>query len=94
MTFHGELFVRKRLLFDHAKKTEELNVCTASDLKACYDRKISESCTLAEESIGANLKVINLLTKVLPRFEHHAGTSNGVINDNYGGKNDLLGGKG
>ena len=50
--------LEKRLMFDHAKKTEELNACV-SDLEACYDRKFPESCGLVEESIGANNKVIN-----------------------------------
>ena len=77
--------LEKRLTFDHAKNTEELNVHATSDLEACYDRKIPELCGLVEESIGANHKVINLLTKVSLRLEHHAGTVNGIIAAKYGG---------
>ena len=63
-----------------------------SNLEASYDRQIPELHGLVEESIGANIKVINLLTKVLPRLEHNVGTANGVSKDNYGGKKELLGG--
>ena len=38
--------------------------------------------------------MIKLVTKVLPIFEHHAGTANGVSTDKNGRKNDLLGGTG
>ena len=38
----------KILTFDHAKKTEELNVHDMSDLEAFYDRKIPELCILVE----------------------------------------------
>ena len=65
-----------------------------SDLEACYDRKIQELCEIVEESIGSNLKVIKLLKKMLPRFEHHLGTANGVNTDKHRGKNELLGGIG
>ena len=57
-----------------------------SDLEACYDAQIPELCSLAEESIGANRKVINLLTKALPRLEYHAGTVNAISADKHGGK--------
>ena len=40
--------LKKVIVFYHAKKTEEVNVCTMSDLEACYDRKISELCRLVE----------------------------------------------
>ena len=79
-------------MFDHAKKTEELNVHTMSDLEACYDVQIPELCGLVEEQIGVNRKLINLLTKALPRFEHNAGMVNGVSVDEHSGKHYLLGG--
>ena len=82
--------LEKRLISDHAKKKEELNVHITSDLEDCYDRKTTELCGLVEESIGGNRKVINLLTKVLPRLEHHVGTINGISADEHGGENDLL----
>ena len=49
-------------------------------------------CGLVKESIGKNRKAEIFLTKVLPRFEHHLGTVNGVNIENYGGENGLLGG--
>ena len=73
--------LEKILILDHENKKEELNVHVISDLEACHDRKILELCGLVEESIEANRKVIKLLTKVLPRFENHAGTANGVSFD-------------
>ena len=85
---------QKTLVFDHAKKMEELNVCTMSDLEACYDIHITESCGLVEESIESNRKVIHLLTKLLPRLEHHVGAFNGISADEHGSKNNLLGGIG
>ena len=36
--------------------------------------------------------MINVLTKVLPRFKYHLGTPNGVSVDKNGGKNESLGG--
>ena len=73
-------------MFDHAKKTEELNVHAMSDLESCYDSKIPELCGLVEEPIRANRKLINFLTKVLPRLEHHAENVNGISVDKHGGK--------
>ena len=75
-------------------KMEGLNVYAMSSLEACYDRQIPDSCGLVEESIGDNRKVINLLTKVLPIFKQYVVTANGVSKENYGGKSELLGGKG
>ena len=51
------------------------------DLETCCDRQISELCGLVEESIGANRKVIKLLTMVLPRCEHLVGTANSASTD-------------
>ena len=53
-----------------------------SDLEACYDRQLPESCGLAEESIRVNRKAVKLLTKILPRFDHHAETENGFSIEN------------
>ena len=65
-----------------------------SDHEACYDRQIPELCGLVEESIGANRKAVELLTKALPRLEHHVGTVNGVSTEKYGRETELLGGTG
>ena len=35
--------------------------------------------------------MIKVLTKVLPRLEHHVGIVNGFSKEKCGGKNDLLG---
>ena len=51
--------LEKRLISDHAKKKEELNVHAMSDLESCYDSKIPELCGLVEEPIRANRKLIN-----------------------------------
>ena len=61
-----------------------------SDIEACYDRQMIEVCVLVEESIGDNRKVVKLLTKVLPIFEHHVGTANGVSSKKHGRANELL----
>ena len=50
-----------------------------------------ELCGLVEESIGSNQNVVKLLTKMLPRFKHHAGTVNGFVSEKYGGANESLG---
>ena len=50
--------LEKRLIFDHSKKAEEVNVHAMSDVEACYDNKIPELCGLVEESIGDNQKAI------------------------------------
>ena len=39
-------------------------------------------------------KLIKLVTKALLRLEHHTGTSNGIIKEKCGGKNETLGGTG
>ena len=36
--------LEKGLIFDHAIKTEEVNVCTVSDLKDYYVQQIPELC--------------------------------------------------
>ena len=72
-------------------KTEKVNVCTMSDLEAWCDWKIPELCGLVEESMGPKRKVIKVLTKVLPRLDHHFGIVNGVSKEKYGGNNDLWG---
>ena len=46
-----------------------------------------ELCGLVEESTCANLKAVKLLTKALPRHEHHVGTVNGVSKENMEEKN-------
>ena len=71
---------------DCGKKSGEEIACTASDLEACYDRQSPELCGLIEEYLGANRKVVKLVSKVLPRFEHHVGTVNGVSKDKHGGE--------
>ena len=76
------------------KKTGEVNVHTVSDLEECYDRQFPELCVLVKELLGANRKAVKLATKVLPRFEHHLGTDNGVSKEKCGGEKDLLGGAG
>ena len=72
------------------KKTGEVNVYTMSDLEACYDRQTPKLCGLVEEHIVANRKAVKLLTKMLPRFEHHVGTVNGVSKEKHGGVKELL----
>ena len=69
-------------------------MCTVSDLESCYDRQLPELFGLVEESLGANRKVVKLVAKVLPSFEHHVGTVNSVSKDIHGGQKDMLGGIG
>ena len=83
--------VEKRLTMDCAKKSGEENVHAMSDLEAFYDRQLPELCGLVEESLGANRKVVTLVSKVLTRLEHHVGTVNGVSKDKHGGEKDVLG---
>ena len=59
------VFLEKRLIFDYAKKNEDVNVCTMSYLEASYDRHMAELCGVAEEKFGSNRKVVKLTTKVL-----------------------------
>ena len=70
---------------DCAKKRGEENVHAVSDLEASYDRQLPELCGLVEESLGANRKVVKLVSKVLPRLEQHVGTVNGISKDKHGG---------
>ena len=43
------VMLEKILIFDYAKKTEEANVHTISDLEVCYDRQMPELCGLVEK---------------------------------------------
>ena len=88
------VLLEKRLTIDHWEKSEAANFHAASDLEACYDRQFPELCGLVEESLGANRKVVKLVAKVLPRFEHHVGSVNGVRKDKHGGEKGMLGGTG
>ena len=86
--------LEKRLIFDHAKRTEEEIVRTTSYLEAFYDRQLPNIGGIAEESIGVNRGAITLFAKVLPRHGHHAGSSHGVNAESCGGEHALLGGTG
>ena len=57
-----------------------------SDLEAYCDRQTQESCGSVEESMCASRKAVKLVTNVLPRFEHHAGTVDGVSKEKCGGE--------
>ena len=81
-------------MMGHAKKSGEENMHDVSDLEACYDKKLPELCGLVEESLATNRKVVQLVSKVLPRLEHHVGTVNGVSKDKHGGKKDTSCGTG
>ena len=59
------------LIFDHAKKKEDINAHDTSDLEAYYDRKMSDLCGSVEETIGVNKKSIKLITNVFARLEYH-----------------------
>ena len=46
-----------------------------TNLKACYDRQLSEIQSIVKESIGIERKLMQLIAKVLPIMEHHICTS-------------------
>jgi len=86
--------LEKRLIFDLAKITEEKFARVISDLEACFDHQFPTTGGVVEEYIGVKRKVINFITKVLPRNQHYEGTENGVRTEYYGGFHELLGGSG
>ena len=81
-------------MFDYAKRIEEVNAHTTSDLENFYDQKKPELCRLVEQTIGVNRSAIKLITNVLPRLENCAGTVNGVSKEKHRGRNNVLGGTG
>ena len=42
------VFLEKRLIFNHTKKTEDVSARATSDLEASHDRKTPELCSLEE----------------------------------------------
>ena len=76
------------------RKIEDSLADAMSDLEACCNMKVPNIGGIVEESIGVNIKVIKLITKVLPWCENFIGTTHGVNKESYGGENELLGGIG
>ena len=86
--------MEKGLIFDYSKRTEECVACATSYLEVYYDRKLSNISVIVQELIGVNREAITLITKLLPMFEHHVGTTHRISEECYGEKYELLGGTG
>ena len=56
--------IRKILIFDLAKRTEEVFSCTISDLEAFYNKQLPKIGGVVEELVLVNREKLNWLWKV------------------------------
>ena len=55
-----------------------------TDLEACYNRQLLNIGNIMQESVGVERRVMQLLTKVIPCFEHYTCMSFGPSKEFYG----------
>ena len=68
--------------------------CAISDLESCYDTQVHNIRGIVEESTGVSGEVMRLITKILPRMEHHVGVGHGLSERWRRGKQNKFGGAG
>ena len=72
------------MISDYARRTEKFIEHSISDLEACCDRNLPNVGGIVEESIWENREAMNVITKLLPRVEHHIETGNGLSEETHG----------
>ena len=76
--------LQKRLIFDDSLISRQHAICTMTDLKANYNRQLSNIGSVVEESIGRNRCAMRLYAKIIRHFQNHVNTVYG-ISEEYGG---------
>jgi len=56
-----------------------------TNLEACYDRQLPLIRSIVQESVGVERQIIQLISKVIPRFEHYTCTSYRISSQYYWG---------
>ena len=65
-----------------------------TDLEACYDRQLPNTCSIVQESVGTDRREIKLIIKTIRNFRHYLCTNFGISQNYYGGELDNLAGTG
>ena len=65
-----DAILEKRLVFDNSLVIVNHTTYEMTDLKACYDRKLSKIGSIVQETLGVETKPIQLITKILPIMDH------------------------
>ena len=86
--------LEKRLAFDNSLINGNNTIYHLTDLQSCYDRQLVNIGGMVEESAGRSRKVIQLITKVIPNWQHFISTNFGISSEYYGGQNNKLAGTG
>ena len=73
--FTEDAILEKRLVFDNALVTGKYTIYVMIELQAFYDRQLSKIGLIVQESVVAETKPIQLITKMLPTIEHHMSTA-------------------
>ena len=65
-----------------------------TDLQSCYDWQLVNVGAMVKESTGRSRRVIKLITKGIPNWNHYLSTAFGISLDYYGGEENRLAGMG
>ena len=65
-----DAILEKRLVFENGLVIVKHIIYDMTDLKACYDRKLSKIGSIVQETLGVETKPIQLMTKILPIMDH------------------------
>ena len=80
--------LEKRLIMDNSLLSRKLAIYYLTDVQACYNWQLAEVSGILEESVGRDRKVLKLIAKVIPNWNHYISTSFGISNTYYGGKDN------
>jgi len=89
-----EAILEKRLMYDTSVRDSKPMIHNISDLKACYDRQLSNIRYMMQESVGVQRYAIKVFQKVLPIMNYHICTDFGVSKNYYSYKREKLEGTG
>ena len=81
-------------MLDYAKREQMPSGYLISDLEACYNKKLPKIGGLVEETMGANRKMMIILSKVFPKCYNCMGTAHRIGERYYGGVKNFLGATG
>ena len=86
--------LEKRLSFDNSMINGTNTIYHLTDLQSCYDRQLVNIGRMVEESARRSRKVIQLITKEIPNWNHYISTNFGISSIYYGGEDNRLAGTG
>ena len=78
-----EVILEKRLMYDISRMNKKLIAYIITDLKACYNRKLSQITRIIEELVGIKRARIKLIVKILPILKHQICIGFGISIKSY-----------